>query len=207
MLTSRLPTEERKRPATILSLQAPHDPTERSLFPAEHPILLRHAEAACRYGALIERAAARHGLLPSLIAALGSRQSGWGLNLSPAGPDGSADFTPRLHRTAERPGSRPPDGDGFARGLMQLDFDHHMIARSEAWRDPGSECRCRAQGGHRASKSPPAAILPAGPGPASGIACRLCLWVRFRAACPPPWPRCRQPHQGSELWPGCLGKG
>lgn len=101
----------------------------------DHETLTRHLEAACRYGSIIERVAVRHSLLPSLIAGFGSRQSGWGMDLCPAGPDGSTDFVPRLQPTAWRPTSLPPDGNGFARGLMQLDYDRHEMARNGPWND------------------------------------------------------------------------
>jgi hypothetical protein len=113
--------------------------------------MISHVEAACRYGAVIERMAHRHGLLPSIIAGFGSRQSGWGIDLAPAGPEGCADFTPRLHRTDARLGTLPADGRGFVRGLMRLDYDRHELARSDAWRDPEAniDAACRAIADHR----------------------------------------------------------
>ncbi|MGI9418446.1 MAG: hypothetical protein ACR2RA_11470, partial [Geminicoccaceae bacterium] len=50
--------------------------------------LMLQFEIACRYGAMIERVAAKHGTLPSIIAAFCSRRSGWGLKLTPVGVDG-----------------------------------------------------------------------------------------------------------------------
>lgn len=113
-------------------------------FPFD-PVMARHLEAACLYGAIIERVACRHGLLPSIIAGLGSRRSGWGLDLSPAGPEGSMDFIPRLHRTPERDQPLPADGAGFSRGLMLLDYDNHELARGRDWRDPEANINAACQ--------------------------------------------------------------
>ena len=128
--------------AKVLSIQNDRP----SKYRLEHPTLIRHLEAACFYGGLIEQVASHVGLLPSIIAGFGSRQSGWGTDLSPPGPSGMSDFTPRRHRTKQRRGVLPPDGDGFARGLMQLDYDDHDLARSQEWRDPEAniEAACRA---------------------------------------------------------------
>lgn len=125
--------------------QHPQSPDRRAYQP-DDPAMTRHIEAACHYGSMIERMAGLHGLLPSMIAALGSRQSGWGLDFSPAGPEGSKDFVPRLHGTKQRRHSMPTDGAGFARGLMLLDYDRHAIARGEDWRDPEANVNeaCRA---------------------------------------------------------------
>jgi hypothetical protein len=32
----------------------------------------------------------------------------------------------------------PPDGGGFGRGLMQIDYDGHVFARSGNWQDPAA---------------------------------------------------------------------
>lgn len=107
-------------------------------YPLDHPILLEDFAAAARYGAAIDRAAAESGLWPAVIVALGSRESRWGLALQPQGPAGTADFAPRPLPCTGRTGPVPPDAAGFARGLMQIDFDAHEFARSGAWRDPES---------------------------------------------------------------------
>jgi len=104
-------------------------------YPLDHPILLEDLAAAARYGAAIDRAAAKSGLWPALIVALGSKQSRWGLALDPKGPAGSADFAPRPGLGRHRTGPLPPDAAGFRRGLMQLDFDVHELARAGDWRD------------------------------------------------------------------------
>ncbi|MEZ5930408.1 MAG: hypothetical protein R3F54_00340 [Alphaproteobacteria bacterium] len=93
-------------------------------------------EIACRHGAVVERVAARYGVLPAVIAGFCSRRSGWGLALSPSGVEGTRDFVARPTTTDQRPSLLPPDGLGFARGLMGLDFDRHALAREADWRDP-----------------------------------------------------------------------
>ncbi len=95
-------------------------------------------EIACRHGAVIERVAARHGFLPSIIAGFCSRRSGWGQDLSPNGVEGSCDVEPRMILIEGRGASLPPDGLGFKRGLMGLDFDQFPLARGGPWRDPES---------------------------------------------------------------------
>jgi peptidoglycan hydrolase-like protein with peptidoglycan-binding domain len=85
-------------------------------YPLDHPILLEDLEAAARYGATIVAAAGSFGLPPAVIVALGSRESRWGLALSPKGPTGTNDFTPRPFTGPHRDGPLPPDGLGFGRG-------------------------------------------------------------------------------------------
>ncbi|MGI9419566.1 MAG: hypothetical protein ACR2RA_17200, partial [Geminicoccaceae bacterium] len=92
----------------------------------------------CRYGAMIERVAAKHGTLPSIIAAFCSRRSGWGLKLTPVGVDGTRDFQARPALADTRSSPLPPDGLGFERGLMALDYDRHPLTREARWRDPES---------------------------------------------------------------------
>ncbi len=141
MPTSRLSAHDRHTvladddPDIFFSHSRP-TPLVQRRSPSGRSTLDQHVEAVCHYGGIIDRVAADCGLLPSVIAGFGSRQSGWGLDLSPLGPFGSTDFAPRHYRTGERQGVLPPDGDGFARGLMQLDYDEHDIARGREWQDP-----------------------------------------------------------------------
>lgn len=93
-------------------------------------------EIACRHGALIERVAADHGVLLSIIAGFCSRRSGWGLDLLPVGIDGTRDIQARDIVSEERTTPLPPDGLGFERGLMGLDYDRRPLARDGGWRDP-----------------------------------------------------------------------
>lgn len=156
MLTSRRSGDDvfadlTRHRSNILSLQIDPSPPEKPKYPPDDPVMIRHIEAACSYGNIIERMAVLHGLLPSVIAGLGSRQSGWGLDLSPIGPDGSKDFVPRLHRTDQRQQTLPTDGAGFGRGLMLLDYDRVDLARNGDWRDPEAniEAACQAIGHYR----------------------------------------------------------
>jgi Putative peptidoglycan binding domain/Transglycosylase SLT domain len=120
-------------------------------YPLDHPILLEDLEAAARYGATIIAAAGDFGLPPALIVALGSRESRWGLALSPKGPTGTGDLTPRSLLGPHRTGPLPADGRGFGRGLMQIDHDAHEFARSGPWHEPDANVRyaCSVLAGFR----------------------------------------------------------
>ncbi|MGI9499192.1 MAG: hypothetical protein ACR2P3_04085 [Geminicoccaceae bacterium] len=93
-------------------------------------------EIACRFGAVVERVAVRHGLLPSIIAGFCSRRSGWGLDLTPTGVAGTRDSRARAVTADDRQTPLPPDGLAFERGLMGLDYDRCDLARGAGWRDP-----------------------------------------------------------------------
>lgn len=93
---------------------------------------LREAE---KYRSIIESAARRNGFQPSIICGIGSRESHWGLMLKPPGPAGTGDFGKRGPRAA-RSTPLPPDGRGYGRGLMQIDYDWHEFARTGNWEDP-----------------------------------------------------------------------
>lgn len=112
-------------PATFVTTFAETDPT-----------LLQDLEAAARYGSTIDRVAMLTGLAPSLLAAIGSRESRWGLALVPKGPGGTGDHVPRSYLRPHRPQPMPADGLGFGRGLMQIDYDSHIFARTGPWQDP-----------------------------------------------------------------------
>lgn len=86
----------------------------------------------------IEASAAKYTFQPSVICGIGSRESGWGLVLKPNNPSGTGDFIKRRFPTNFRQGALPPDGGGYGRGLMQVDFDAHEFARSGNWKDPAS---------------------------------------------------------------------
>jgi hypothetical protein len=108
-------------PATWQALLEPEPPGAPAHFNTgyalDHPQLLEDLEAAARYGASIVAAAADFGIPPAIIVALGSRQSRWGLGLTPRGPSGTADFAPRAYTLPHRPQPLPPDRHGFGRGL------------------------------------------------------------------------------------------
>jgi hypothetical protein len=102
---------------------------------------------ASKYRAFVQEAGQQFGLLTSVIAGIGSRESGWGLSLIPpgSGPAGTGDFTARPTPKPFRSGSRPPDGAGFGRGLMQIDYDAHEFARTGNWKDPRANILYGAQ--------------------------------------------------------------
>jgi hypothetical protein len=75
------------------------------------------AEAAL-YRAIVADAVEQHKLHPAILGGIGSRESRWGLALSPPGPSGVGD-------------------GGHGRGLMQIDDRAHpAFTSSDAWRDP-----------------------------------------------------------------------
>ena len=104
-------------------------------FPAESPLLRQQFQEALKYRDTINAAAKQIGVAALVICGIGSRESHWGLILHPAGPAGTGDFTPRTRTNAFRTGPMPPDGLGFGRGLMQIDFDAQEFARTGNWRD------------------------------------------------------------------------
>ncbi|HEY6309142.1 MAG TPA: peptidoglycan-binding protein [Candidatus Angelobacter sp.] len=93
------------------------------------------------FKAFIDAGAQRISVPSAVIAGIGSRESGWGLNLRPPGPGGTGDFGPRKFPTALRTGPLPPDG-GYGRGLMQIDFDAFDFARTGNWKDPAANIDC-----------------------------------------------------------------
>ncbi len=107
-----------------------YDPNDRSLT--------QQLEEIKKYQTYIEQAAGKYDVPTSLIAGIGSRESHWGLALSPLGPAGTGDLVGRRAPTQFRDGPLPPDGGGFGRGLMQIDFDAHAFARTGNWQDPES---------------------------------------------------------------------
>ncbi|MEM7016806.1 MAG: hypothetical protein AAF512_05625 [Pseudomonadota bacterium] len=97
--------------------------------------MLKQLQEARKYRGIIETASRRCQLPPSVICGIGSRESHWGLALRPANPGGTGDHKPRSPR-GNRTGRVPPDGGGFGRGLMQIDYDWHEFARTGNWQDP-----------------------------------------------------------------------
>ncbi len=100
------------------------------------PAMLAQAAAATSFKQFILGAAQHFGFQSAVICGIGSRESGWGLLLKPPGPGGTGDFAPRKNIKPFRPGPLPPDGGGYGRGLMQIDFDAFPFARTGNWRDP-----------------------------------------------------------------------
>jgi len=152
MSTSRLSVDDRyrglaERPGAVFvgaeaslssAISSRTDDTVVGLSARDRKSMDQQIEIACRYGAVVERVAARHGMLPSIIAGFCSRRSRWGLDLLPVGIEGTRDLGVRVPVAEERKAPLPPDGFGFERGLMGLDFDRHPLARGPDWRDPES---------------------------------------------------------------------
>lgn len=128
----------------LLGPEALPAPAAGPAFPTTYPRtdagLLAQEAAARQWEATITAEAARHGIPRGIVLGIGSRESEWGLSaaLRPtgAGATGTGDWTPRSPRPPLRPGRMPPDGLGFGRGLMQIDFDSHAFARGPDWRVP-----------------------------------------------------------------------
>lgn len=97
-----------------------------------HP---RELAEAARYQAIVSATAARYGLEDLLIYAVCSRESDWGLTLRPPGPAGTGDPAPR--RSPPWPYPLPPDGKGWGRGLMQIDYQS-SFAQTGPWQDPAA---------------------------------------------------------------------
>jgi hypothetical protein len=107
-----------------------------STIAANDPGMQAQLTAANGFRSFIEAAAKQFGFQPCVICGIGSRESGWGLLLKPRGPAGTGDFGPRSPKPPLRPGSMPPDGLGFGRGLMQIDFDSNPLAQTGNWQEP-----------------------------------------------------------------------
>lgn len=112
---------------------------------ASDPSMTAQATAADNYREFILAAAQQFGFQPAVICGVGSRESGWGLLLKPPGPAGTGDFAPRHNTKPWRSGPMPPDGQGYGRGLMQIDFDAFDFARTGHWQDPASNINAGAQ--------------------------------------------------------------
>lgn len=87
-------------------------------------------------------AANSYGVSPFILAGIMLRESNGGAALTPANdPAGTGDFIPRwsgaYFKYASPTTGLPPDGRGWGRGLMQLDYGvHNAWAISSAWYDP-----------------------------------------------------------------------
>lgn len=125
--TEAVPAGESVVPAVSYALPSydsghPYPPNDRQLD-------RELATIRASYLAFLEQSSQRCGFAVSIIAGIGSRESAWGDSLTPPGPAGTGDRQPRHGRL-------PPDGLGFGRGLMQIDYDAHQFARTGPWRDP-----------------------------------------------------------------------
>lgn len=77
-----------------------------------------------RWGLFLDQEAPSAGLDPILVAAIMDRESGGGDYLKPLGPKGTGDFGKR--NPARWKYELPPDGGGWGRGLMQVDYGGHL---------------------------------------------------------------------------------
>lgn len=127
-------------PQTWAALEGTKPPDPTSSFPttisSSNAAMLADFSEALKFKAFINAAAQNIGVDPVVIGGIGSRESRWGLINRPPGPAGTGDFGPRRFPTAFRTGPLPPDGGGYGRGLMQIDFDAFPFARTGNWQDP-----------------------------------------------------------------------
>ncbi len=127
-------------PKTWARLLQENEPDVSKIFqtsyPRDYTALKEQLVEAEKYKKFIEASAVKFDLQLSLIGGIGSRESKWGLALTPANPSGTGDTIKRRFPTRFREGPLPPDGGGFGRGIMQIDFDAHDFARSGNWADP-----------------------------------------------------------------------
>jgi hypothetical protein len=103
--------------------------------------------AAAKYADVIARVAQEETVSPFAIVALGERETGWGTRrpYRPLGdPGGTGDFTPR--NPTKWKYAMPPDGLGWGRGLMQIDYgSFRSWIESKDWRDPYKNVKKGAQ--------------------------------------------------------------
>jgi len=120
-------------------------------YPSREAGLLAQLELANGLAVVVREEAAGIAVTAAVVAGIASRESGWGIALKPAGAAGTGDFAPRRFPTQFRTGPLPPDGGGFGRGLMQIDYDAQQFARSGNWKDPASNVRegCSILGSYR----------------------------------------------------------
>lgn len=107
--------------------------TFETSYKAADASLIAHAREAFRYLKAIRACAAQADVPVAVVFGIGSRESGWGLSLTPPGPRGTGDFAPRRTVKPWRNTPLPMDGTGFGKGLMQIDHDAHEFARVGNW--------------------------------------------------------------------------
>lgn len=95
-----------------------------------------------RYSTEILRAAQQFNVDPWVLAIIMYRESLGGDALRPQGPTGTGDFIPRkpgnlYYKYADPATGLPPDGLGWGRGLMQIDYGVHIdwFKSGANWRD------------------------------------------------------------------------
>jgi soluble lytic murein transglycosylase-like protein len=122
--------------AALIQLPAISAPPPSGSKDASAAELARDMQEATKYFSGISEAAAKCGLAPSLICAIGSRESNWGQgsDMRPKGPSGTGDWAPRNPKTWGY--AMPPDGLGWGRGLMQVDYAESDFGKTGPWMDP-----------------------------------------------------------------------
>jgi hypothetical protein len=143
--TSPEPSQKKNKPKlSPFEVEQPEQPQKvspsspngiRTTYERNDATLLKQLQEANKYRGIIEAAALRYQLQPAVLCGIGSRESHWGLALRPIGPGGRGDFARRAPR-GERKTAEPPDGPGYGRGLMQIDYDWHEFARTGQWQNP-----------------------------------------------------------------------
>ncbi len=128
-----VPTKPTK-PKKII-VETPSIESFRTTFSRNNSTMLAQLNEARKYQDIIKDTARRYNIKPAIICGMGSRESHWGMALKPKGPSGRGDFARRRPR-GERRGAEPPDGGGYGRGLMQIDYDWHEFARIGNWQEP-----------------------------------------------------------------------
>jgi peptidoglycan hydrolase-like protein with peptidoglycan-binding domain len=121
--------------AALLALAAPDREYFDTRYVAGNITLRVQLRASKAYHAEIAKGARAAGVDEAVVWGIGSRESGWGSALRPPTPAGTGDFIRRATMRAWRTGPLPPDGGGYGRGLMQIDFDAHEFARTGPWTD------------------------------------------------------------------------
>lgn len=94
------------------------------------------------YAEHLTRAGAKYGVSRWILAALMQRESNGGMTLRPVGPNGTGDFIARSATGTYAPfmdpnTGLPIDGQGWGRGLMQIDYGaHNAWVLANPWWEP-----------------------------------------------------------------------
>lgn len=107
-------------------------------YERRNPDLLKQLVLARKYEDDVYQASIHAGVHQSVLFGIGSRESRWGLALTPPFPHGTGDFAKRSNRKPFRKNSTPDDGGGFGRGIWQIDYDWHEFARTGDWQNPSA---------------------------------------------------------------------
>ncbi|MCH2045042.1 MAG: peptidoglycan-binding protein [Saprospiraceae bacterium] len=103
--------------ASLLRKPAPANPETayQTSYAKWDRSLLKQLEELKKYGNTVKKVAQKYDIPPAVIAGIGSRESHWGLALTPPGPSGTGDH-------------------GHGRGLLQIDDRWHVpFVESGKW--------------------------------------------------------------------------